>query len=145
MQRFHWTAGHTVFEAEIDAEHREMFRLYEELSSAVETGANAEVVGDAIRRLIAEVEGHCAHEERLMRAAGYSAYAWHKREHDGARRRLPALAGRPRELLQYLAAWFQNHTSVADRMMAAALRNAGRAQRAPQRARRRAPLDATPA
>ena len=138
MQRFHWTAGNTVFEAEIDAEHRAMLRLCDELSGALDTGANADVIADAVRRLAGEVEGHFAHEERLMRAAGYSAYAWHKREHDGARRRLQALAGTPRDLLQYLAAWFQNHTSVADRMMAAALRNASRAQSAPQSAPRAA-------
>ncbi len=126
MRRFHWTPGNTVFQPEFDAEHRELFRLGDELQRAVQARAEPRAIDEAIRRLAAEVESHFAHEERLMRSSGYSAYEWHKRQHDSARQRIQSLAGEPGELLRYLAGWFRDHTGVADRMMTASLRNASR-------------------
>ncbi len=126
MQRFHWTAQHAVFEAEFDAEHRELFRLSEELRKAVEAGADAQATGEAVRLVVAGVEAHFAHEERQMRSGGYSAYPWHKRQHDGARQRLQELSADPKAMLVYLTGWIRDHIGVADRMMAASLRNAGR-------------------
>jgi hemerythrin len=126
MQRLHWTAENSVFESEVDAEHRELFRLGEDLRRTSHGGAGVPAIRQATRVLIAEVEAHFAHEERLMRSARYSGYAWHKRQHDSALRRLRSLAGQPDDLLPYLAAWLHDHAAVADRMMAASLRNAGR-------------------
>jgi hemerythrin len=127
MRAFQWSQENAVFQPEFDAEHRELFRLSGELQRAVESGADAPDIAEALRLLGVEVEAHFAHEERLMRSAGYSGYAWHKRQHDAARDRLQALAAEPGELLRYLSGWFRDHTGVADRMMGASLRNAGRA------------------
>jgi hemerythrin len=126
MRHFQWTSEHAVFQPEFDAEHRELFRLGEDLQHAVETDAAAATVEKSVRLLASELEAHLAHEERVMRSAGYSGYEWHKRQHDTARRRVKALAADPDELLRYLAGWFRDHTGVADRMMAASLRNQGR-------------------
>lgn len=126
MRHFHWNPDDTVFQPEFDAEHRELFRLGEDLQHAVETGT-AETIEEKMRLLAAGFEAHLAHEERLMVAAGYSGYEWHKRQHDAVRERLQSLRSEPNELLPYIAGWFRDHTGVADRMMAAALRNAGRA------------------
>jgi hemerythrin len=126
MERFQWTAGYAVFQAECDSEHRDLFGLGEEVHCALQAGADAQTVAQATSRLAAGMEAHFAHEERLMRAARYAGYAWHKRQHDSARRRIASLSATPEELLNYLTGWFRDHTGVADRMMAAALRNAGR-------------------
>jgi len=87
------------------------------------------------RALAAEVNGHLSHEERLMRGADYPAYAWHERQHRTARERLGALERAVQsgdyqplfEAIEALAAWMRDHTSVADRMAAAYLRNYWRA------------------
>jgi len=126
MARFQWTTEYTVFQGEFDAEHRELFRLGEDVYRATQS-ADAQAVADATRRLIAEVDAHFQHEERMMRAAHYSGYDWHKRQHDGARRRLQEITASPDDLLDYLAGWLRDHTGVADRMMTASLRNAERA------------------
>jgi hemerythrin len=76
-------------------------------------------------------EEHFRHEERLMRAMHYTAFAWHKSQHDAVRKRAKAAASRMEkgdsaaagELLQFLSAWLRDHMSVADRMMGAYLRN----------------------
>jgi hemerythrin len=130
MRHFHWTREHAVFQPEFDAEHRELFRLGQAVQQAVAAGADRPAIREAVGRLAEELESHFAHEEREMLAAGYSGYEWHKRQHDGALQRVRALAAQPNELLRYLDGWFRDHTGVADRMMAASLRNAGRLQAA---------------
>jgi hemerythrin-like metal-binding protein len=126
MRLFHWTQEHAVFQPEFDAEHRELFRLGEELHRAVQAGAAPQTMQETTRLLIAEVDAHFTHEERLMRSHHYSGYAWHKRQHDDVRSRLQTLTAAPSDLLRYLSTWFRDHTAVADRMMAAAMRNASR-------------------
>ena len=74
---------------------------------------------------------HFEHEERLMRASRYASLGWHKPLHDAASRNAQrfalAINRRDREagraLVAYLTQWLHAHTSVADRMMGAHLRN----------------------
>jgi hemerythrin len=66
-----------------------------------------------------------------MRAIHYDAFAWHKGQHDAARKKAKALAKRIEggdsaaagELLKFLSVWLRDHLSVSDRMMGARLRN----------------------
>ncbi|MGO9230413.1 MAG: bacteriohemerythrin [Bryobacteraceae bacterium] len=130
MSLFHRTGGYSVFIAEIDAEHKTLFQLVDELAAALDSqarGARSKV----LESLAAQMQVHFAHEERLMRASGYDALEWHKGQHDGARRQAKRLIKRieegdrkaPGELLDYLTGWLQSHVLVTDRMMAAYLRN----------------------
>ncbi len=120
-----------MFIPEIDVEHQEMFRLAAELRQAVLAGEKSARLDVLRRRLASEVNGHFAHEERLMRAAGYPSYKWHERQHQAARVRLAALAqgicdGERQpifECLEGLAGCIRDHISVADRMAGAYLRN----------------------
>ena len=74
-------------------------------------------------------EEHFRHEERIMRAMHYTAFAWHKSQHDAVRKRARQWRAawkkailRPPGNLKFLAAWLRDH-EVADRMMGAYLRN----------------------
>jgi hemerythrin-like metal-binding protein len=125
MERFQWTPGCTVFHAQCDDEHRELYGLGEQLHQAMQTG-NREAIEHATRRLSDAMDEHFTHEERLMRAARYAGYVWHKSQHDAARRYIAGLMAAPDELLLYLTGWFRDHTGIADRMMASCLRNAAR-------------------
>lgn len=126
-----------MFIPEIDAEHKAAFKLVDELATAL----NSRVRGTrdkAIESLLALLQDHFAHEERLMRETGYDAFGWHKGQHDAARRKVKRFAKRIEEgdrkaggeLIEYLASWLQSHVSVSDRMMAAYLRNFERRQAA---------------
>ena len=75
MRLFKWNKLHAVFIPEIDVEHKNIFRLAEELRQAVATGAPAGQAQAILRELIARTEDHFAHEERLMRATNYPASA----------------------------------------------------------------------
>ena len=130
-----WTERNSVFVPEIDAQHQAMFRLASELREAVLAEERAKQLGPVVQRLSEAIANHLAHEERLMRAAGYPALEWHERQHRTARSKLEALRRevetRERqplfEAIESLAAWMRDHTSIADRMAGAYLRNHWRA------------------
>lgn len=131
MQHFKWTKAHAIFLPEIDAEHRNMFRMAEDLQTAVRTGAEAARVQDLIRPFAVAIDEHFAHEERLMRAVSCPDYAWHASQHNTVRARLEAVvadadAGNveaAREFIEYLGRWMKDHFALSDRMMGAHVRN----------------------
>lgn len=130
MRLFQWGSQYDVFSPQLDAEHRELFRLGGELHKAVTDKAPKARVNELLRALSDHVEEHFSHEERLMREIHYEAYDWHKSQHDGVRRRLKAFVQRieggdtkaTTELLQYVAERLRDHMAVTDRMMSARLR-----------------------
>jgi hemerythrin len=129
MQPFKWNKKHEVFVPELDAEHRNIFRAAEELRAA--SAGDPERVRVLLSELVAGAEEHFRHEERLMRASGYPSWEWHKQQHDTVRKRLKTFAGQIEAgdpdaltaLLDFLAIWLKEHTSLSDRMMSAYLRN----------------------
>jgi hemerythrin len=133
---FKWTRVYAAFVPEIDAEHRALFRLGDELQQAIEASADAERLNSIVQSIVTGLEDHFAHEERLMRSSHYPIYAWHKQQHDGARRRIKRLAASmsegegnaPLELAEYLAGWLKDHVGLTDRMFGAYLRNYDRLQ-----------------
>ena len=128
MQHFKWTKAHAVYLPEIDAEHRNLFRMAEEIHQAARVGAD---VRELVRPLLAAIEEHFAHEERMMKAASTPDFDWHKLQHDTARKRAKLFAEEieqgsteaPIELLEFLARWFKDHVGLTDRMMGAHVRN----------------------
>ena len=131
MGRFKWTSAHSVYLPEIDAEHRALFNLGDELQKGLEKGTQMSSLRPTLVNLIASAEAHFKHEERIMKAAHYNAYGWHKKQHDAVRWRVRRLvkridAGQPvaaQELLEFLSDWLRTHTQVSDRMMGAYIRN----------------------
>ncbi len=130
MRSLTWNTSHAVFVEEIDDEHKEIFGAISDLEKAQAAGQPAGI-RKTLERLILSIDGHFAHEERLMRAARYQSLGWHKKLHDTARRRLKQQAARIQQreteaigkLIAYLASWLPDHAGVADRMMGAFLRN----------------------
>ena len=131
MSLFKWTNAYSVYLPEIDAEHRAIFRLGDELHKAVLADADPAVLQPILVNLRETAEQHFRHEERLMRAIHYTAFDWHKGQHDAVRKRSRALAKRiaggdpaaAGELLEFMSDWMRGHIAVADRMMSARLRN----------------------
>src|SRR5215208_1747110 len=92
MQHFKWTKAHAVYLPQVDAEHRNLFRMAEELHQAARAGAEAARIGELLWPLLAAVEEHFAHEERIMKAASVPDFDWHKLQHDTARKRAKLFA-----------------------------------------------------
>ena len=131
MSLFKWSNAHSVYLPEIDAEHRALYRLGDELHKAVLAGADSARLQPILVNLLETAEQHFRHEERLMRAIHYTSLDWHKRQHDAVRKRSRAVARRVAagdaaaagELIEFLVEWLRGHMAVADRMMSARLRN----------------------
>ena len=131
MSALKWSIDHSVFVAEIDDQHKEIFDAVHQLEKAL-TGAAPDL---EIRRLAGHltscIEGHFAHEERLMRAARYGSFEWHKQQHSHARKRVRQFVRKVElgdtkagfELLEQLTSWLHDHTRLPDRMLGAFLRN----------------------
>lgn len=135
MRHFRWGKENEVFLAQIDAEHRDLFRVADELQHAIAGGAPAAIVKVHLQSLVSHTEEHFSHEEWLMQSTSYPSYGWHKQQHETARRRLklfvPLIEGGESEatdlFFEFLSGWLEDHTTVTDRMMAAYVRNYERA------------------
>ena len=120
-----------MFVTEIDDEHKGIFEAAADCREIFASGCDLPRIRNATERLANRIHEHFAHEERLMRAARYGSLRWHKQSHDSARRRVKGFVLRIErddreagtELIEYLTSWLRDHTRLADRMMAAALRN----------------------
>src|SRR5262245_26861444 len=131
MQHFKWTKAHAVYLPQVDAEHRNLFRMAEEIHLAARAGAEAARILELVRPFLAAIEEHFAHEERIMKAAAVPDYDWHKLQHDTARKRSKSFADdiesgsaeAPMEMLEFLSRWFKDHMGLTDRMMGAHVRN----------------------
>jgi hemerythrin len=131
MSLFKWSSANSVYLPEIDAEHRALYRLGDELHKALLAGADQAHLKPIVMNLLESAEQHFRHEERLMRAIHYTSFDWHKGQHDAVRKKFKALAKRidagdaaaTGELLEFLSEWLRGHLGVADRMMGARLRN----------------------
>lgn len=138
MRLFKWSKRQSVYIPEIDAEHQNVFRLAEELYQAVLAGIPAARAEAILRDLLAYADSHFSHEERLMRSWRCPSYAWHRQQHDTLRKKAEQLASSvvrgdgetALKLLRSMHGWLKDHIGLADRMMAAHLRNYTRAHAA---------------
>ena len=130
MSSFKWGKAHAVYLPAIDAEHRNLFRLAEDLQKSIAAKDDARVPL-LLRGVLSTAEVHFTGEERLMRSMEYPLYSWHRQQHDTLRKRGAEFLKRieagetdaaPR-LLDFLSVWFRDHMSLADRMMGAFVRN----------------------
>jgi hemerythrin-like metal-binding protein len=126
-----WSEQQSIHLPEIDAEHRSLHLLASELKRTLARGAPAAEIHSQVRALLAELEDHFTHEERMMHSARYAMSDWHKSQHDAMRKRAREYAARiqagnrkaGKELVAFTAQWLRDHMAVADNMMGAALRN----------------------
>jgi hemerythrin len=131
MSALEWSVSHAVYVAKIDDDHQEIFQILSCLQDVVASPGSASEASVICQELMSRIEDHFAHEERLMRASRYSLFKWHKREHDGARRRVVRFAARltHREpdagpaLVHFVQSWLDAHTRLHDAMLGAHLRN----------------------
>jgi hemerythrin-like metal-binding protein len=134
VRSLQWSEDHAVFIPELDEQHRGLLEVSQELRTAVLTGESRERLEFLAGRMAIRLAAHFRYEEGLMRGSRYSAIDWHERQHQAARVKLAllweAIRGHGAEsvfaALEELAGWFLDHASVADRMLAAHIRNYGR-------------------
>jgi hemerythrin len=117
-----WSGALSVGIDEIDAQHRTLIGLVNELNNAIEERHGNAAVGDVLLRLEEYTRIHFAVEEGLMRVLGYPDLAAHKREHARLTEQLAELRGRfdagrtalGFELMHFLKRWLTSHIMESD-------------------------------
>lgn len=126
-----WTTDDFVYVPEIDSDHRKVFRDVEKARQALSNGTPASQVGFQLWRLSKSLSAHLSSEERAMRESQYEAFHWHQQQHHTGREKMARLleVAHRHDLrkidaaLQEFTQWLRDHVGLADRMLAAHLRN----------------------
>ena len=108
---------------EIDQQHRELVRRFNQFAAAVESGSNEKAVYDMLIFMRGYCYIHFEAEEELMRQVGYPGMAAHVHEHrefigkhfwlnESLRVGAVDIA---QETAEYLENWIANHVTVEDK------------------------------
>ena len=111
----------------IDADHKKMVEMINELYDAILAGRGRKKVGSLLDRLVEYTKYHFAREEELLARTGYLDAAEHKRQHDEMaewmktawRRYRSSTATAPSlEVMSYLKDWLFDHVLGSDQKFA---------------------------
>jgi hemerythrin-like metal-binding protein len=119
---FEWNDIYCTGVHSVDAQHRNLFSIAEELYTAMSTGQGKATVSRTLDRLVQYTASHFAHEERLMRLHDYPDLVPHKAEHDKLTAEVLRFQSDFRlgkvtmtvQLLHFLKDWLQHHIKVSD-------------------------------
>jgi hemerythrin len=133
MALIEWTDRYSVGVAKMDAQHRQLIDVLNELHKAMATARAGEVLPGLLARLAQYAGAHLAEEERLLRTHGYPTYAQHKQQHEDY---LTKVKGFQKQvttgqtsasiaLLSFLREWWTTHILNVDREYAGFLNAKG--------------------
>jgi hemerythrin len=129
MAFIEWSESFSVAVPTFDAQHKQLFRLVDQLHDAMKSGKTRETMGQILGELVKYTKNHFAAEENAMLAASYPEFAAHKAEHDNftskvdhfARDFRQGAAGITIELMDFLTDWLKTHILTTDKKYSAAL------------------------
>lgn len=131
MEQFDWDPALETGNAEIDDQHRSLFRLANALQLAIADHADdSDVLTDSIYELTDYCLEHFSAEEELMEACGYPAAGPHRAQHQrltGETMKLTAsfINGEdvcPDTLAPFVASWLRGHIRDEDMRLVAFMR-----------------------
>ncbi len=122
MVHIQWKERYNIGYKEIDAQHKDLLDLLNELIDLVGASGDSEVVVGIFHRLCEYVLTHFATEERYMRACEYPQLAEHEALHATFVQKLlelnrtydPADPHLLQETLEFLKQWYLDHILKAD-------------------------------
>ncbi|WP_210396335.1 bacteriohemerythrin [Motiliproteus sediminis] len=125
MSRYLWRDEYAMGDAEVDAQHRKLFALLDQLYEAVCVGEGQDAVGGVLEELLAYTREHFHQEEVVMREIQYPGLEQHQREHEKlmaeVRHQLETFRRGERivsiELLEFMNNWLGNHILKSDRLV----------------------------
>jgi len=123
-----WEDRYALGIPEIDAQHKELFALTNELYNACQQGievAQSEFK-DVIHKTVKYVGYHFSFEEKLLVDANYPQLAEHKKEHErfvktvleGVKDFESGKSFVPNTFVRFLRDWILEHIAVSDKMYA---------------------------
>lgn len=122
MDSIQWSDKLSVGVGSIDAEHKKLINLVNELNQHLLVGNRNAATANTLSGLIDYTVTHFKHEEDLMKKYDYPGYAGHKAEHekltakvlDFKDRYVSGKTGFTIELIKFLQDWLINHIEGTD-------------------------------
>jgi hemerythrin len=119
---FEWRNEFSVQIGSVDAQHKMLFGIANELYTAMIAGQSKMAMARILDRLVQYTKVHFAHEERLMRLHDYPDLAPHKAEHDALTAKVVKFqndfqqgqVNMSVQLLQFLKNWLEGHIRGSD-------------------------------
>ena len=119
-QAFEWSEKCSVGIPELDAQHRRLIELINELVNSMQTGETNGNAAAILKELNRYAESHLQREELVLRVKGYPRYAEHKAEHDAYRAKIAALLEYSERgdftvrLTNFVSDWWRFHVQGTD-------------------------------
>ncbi len=118
-----WSGDFSVKVAELDAQHKSLVELANDLEESIGNKNKREVLKAALDRLLDYIAFHFGSEEALLQKYGYPEEKRHKKEHDEFSWKVLNMRGKwsigeevqITELHDFLSDWIKNHILFADK------------------------------
>lgn len=123
MALMDWNKELSVNVKEIDAQHKKLVDLINQLYDAMKEGKGAVASGKILSDLVKYTVEHFASEEKLMKQHGYPGYAEQRKAHEDLTRQVidfksqydkGSISLTPK-LMTFLRGWLSNHILITDK------------------------------
>jgi hemerythrin-like metal-binding protein len=119
---FVWNQSYATGNADIDAQHKQLFVIMDELQEAMKTGQSKAILGRTLGKLVDYTVKHFAFEQSLLRQEGYPETDAHRLIHEHFTARIKKLKadhdsgalGVGVELMGTLQTWLADHIKRTD-------------------------------
>ncbi len=142
MALMHWSEKMSVGVPELDADHKELIRVINQLSTDADDDSRRGAVRQSLFALLRYAEFHFAREEKVMAACSFPGIEEHKEEHRDFVARIRDLNQRfdedpegsaaivNEDLLRFLQDWLNHHILIEDKAYCAAVKASPEARKA---------------
>ncbi|MEW5772729.1 MAG: bacteriohemerythrin [Thermodesulfobacteriota bacterium] len=132
MSIVQWDETLSVGVREIDAQHKGLLRLINELHDSMAAGRSRETLGEVVSLLKDYAHSHFSTEEKYMRQTGFPGLEEHRLQHESFIAKVRDFEqeiseGRttPLEVVLFLLDWYVSHVKGVDRQYAGHLQSHG--------------------
>ncbi len=131
MALFPWDDKYKINHMVIDADHKKLVDLINQLADAMQAGKGRDVCGKVLNELVSYTKTHFATEEKLMAAHAYARMAEHKAEHAKFVKEVLDFKGKfdsgaltvTASLLTFLRDWLIHHIMNSDKALVQVIGN----------------------
>jgi hemerythrin len=124
MAFFEWVDDYTVNIDEIDAQHKRLVAMLDDLYEAIKAGKGSSALDKILSEMVDYSKTHFATEEYYMTKYDFPGYAAHKKEHDSFAVKACELQQRTckrtiaitMETANYLMDWLRDHVLGTDKL-----------------------------
>lgn len=133
MALFTWDESLSVKVKDFDNEHQKLVSLVNRLHDDMKVGKAKESIASVLNELISYTQTHFRHEEVIMQANNYPAFAAHKAEHQKLINEVSAFKKKFDEgsmtlsvsIINFLRDWVKNHIQKVDKQYSDFLNSRG--------------------